>query len=506
MINTAGFLASTNDIRNDDFMAGRIEFQHPRPSRRVDRQSRHHHGVEPWLRRAGRAWRAQQRYHHARLGTVALASGNSFTLDMYGDKLIQLAVGDEIANKVIDVATGKPLPRWSATRARSANGGRVELTAAAARQVVNSVINNTGVIEANSIGTRNGKIVLGGPRLRPKSRACRSKPSKSPAGSTRQQDRGPRRHHPDHRRGHPIPPRDARCLGHAGGGKILVGGDYGGGRPIPAGSTITRPAGSHRIPTATTVTVDAATSFNASATANGHGGKVILWSDMATTFAGTDLGARRRARRQRRLCGGVGEAAACLHRTRRSAARTARPARCCSTARVGILAGTNSGLIENVMLIGGSVSNLQAGGSTGGLVGWNNGTIRNDVSLQNVSLMAGAANQRLGILAGQRRLGLIENVTISGGTVSGGSHNGLAAGGLAGWNEGSILNSTSSSAVGGTGLGSSFGGRRFNEHRDDLEFVGKWRRRRARNRACGRLQRRAVAERLCGRSCRHEPR
>ena len=46
----------------------------------------------------------------ATLGTVALAvPGNSFTLDMYGDKLITLAVGDSIANKVIDVATGKPL-------------------------------------------------------------------------------------------------------------------------------------------------------------------------------------------------------------------------------------------------------------------------------------------------------------------------------------------------------------------------------------------------------------
>ena len=45
----------------------------------------------------------------ATLGTVALASGNSFTLDMYGDKLITLAVGDQIAGKVIDVATGRPL-------------------------------------------------------------------------------------------------------------------------------------------------------------------------------------------------------------------------------------------------------------------------------------------------------------------------------------------------------------------------------------------------------------
>ena len=36
----------------------------------------------------------------ATLGTVSLASGNMFTLDLYGDKLIQLGVGDEIASQV----------------------------------------------------------------------------------------------------------------------------------------------------------------------------------------------------------------------------------------------------------------------------------------------------------------------------------------------------------------------------------------------------------------------
>jgi hypothetical protein len=38
----------------------------------------------------------------ATLGTVALASGNSFTLDMYGDKLITLGVNDQIAGQVKD--------------------------------------------------------------------------------------------------------------------------------------------------------------------------------------------------------------------------------------------------------------------------------------------------------------------------------------------------------------------------------------------------------------------
>src|SRR5262249_39373670 len=78
------------------------------------------------------------------------------------DQLITLQVGDKIANKVIDVATGQPLDALVKNEGvLRANGGQVALTAVAARHVVDSVINNKGVIEANSGGTRNGMIVLG---------------------------------------------------------------------------------------------------------------------------------------------------------------------------------------------------------------------------------------------------------------------------------------------------------------------------------------------------------
>ena len=43
------------------------------------------------------------------------------------------------------------------------------------------------------------------------------------------------------------------------------------------------------IATATTVSVDARPTINASATGRGNGGKVVLWSDNQTTFAGTIL-------------------------------------------------------------------------------------------------------------------------------------------------------------------------------------------------------------------------
>src|SRR6266481_3656581 len=162
VVNTAGFLATTHDIKNSDFMAGRYNFNIPgRPDASIVNQGRITATsggfaalVAPGVRNSGTIT--------ATLGTVALASsGTGFTLDLYGDKLITLAVNDQVASKVIDVATGQPLKSLVSNEGKiRANGGRVELTAAAARTVVDSVINTSGVIKANAIGHRNGMIVL----------------------------------------------------------------------------------------------------------------------------------------------------------------------------------------------------------------------------------------------------------------------------------------------------------------------------------------------------------
>ena len=137
VVNTAGFLATTHDIRNDDFMAGRYNFNIPgRPDASIVNQgtiTATSGGfaalVAPGVRNTGTIT--------ATLGTVALAAGNGFTLDLYGDRLITLAVNDQIAASVKDVQTGKPLKSLVTNDGRiRANGGRVELTAAAARTVV----------------------------------------------------------------------------------------------------------------------------------------------------------------------------------------------------------------------------------------------------------------------------------------------------------------------------------------------------------------------------------
>ena len=293
VVNTAGFLATTHDIKNSDFMAGRYNFNIPgRPDASIVNQGRITATsggfaalVAPGVRNTGTIT--------ATLGTVALVSGNGFTLDLYGDKLITLAVGDQIASKVIDVSTGKPLKSLVSNEGKiRANGGRVELTAAAARTVVDSVINTSGVITANSIGRRNGMIVLS-------AATGASKPAGAPAQTVRISGTlaaaGKKKGTEGGTilvTGENIELASARidASGRKGGGKALIGGDWGGGNPNTSlVKNSSAKLESFVIPTATTVSVDAATTINASARGRGNGGKVVLWSDSETTFAGTIL-------------------------------------------------------------------------------------------------------------------------------------------------------------------------------------------------------------------------
>jgi filamentous hemagglutinin family protein len=292
-INTAGFLATTSDIRNQDFMAGKYNFNIPgNPSASIvnlGKITATSGGfaalVAPGVRNSG--------IISAKLGTVSLAAGNAFTLDFYGDQLITLAVNDQIAGAVKDVQTGETLKSLvSNTGKLKANGGRVELTAAAARVVVDSVINNKGVIEANSIGNKNGMIVLG-------AATGASKPAGAPVQTVKLSGKLSAAGKKAGTKGGTVvvTGEDIQLVGatidasgQAGGGKVLIGGDTGGGKVSPAAASIElAKLESFVIATATTVSVDAASTINASAVAEGNGGKVIVWSNKQTTFAGTIL-------------------------------------------------------------------------------------------------------------------------------------------------------------------------------------------------------------------------
>jgi filamentous hemagglutinin family protein len=87
----------------------------------------------------------------ANAGTVALAAGDRVSLDMIGDGLVKVSV-DGAALNALALNAGTIL----------ADGGRVFLTARSANALLDTVINNTGVIRASTLSMRKGEIVLEG--------------------------------------------------------------------------------------------------------------------------------------------------------------------------------------------------------------------------------------------------------------------------------------------------------------------------------------------------------
>jgi filamentous hemagglutinin family protein len=87
----------------------------------------------------------------AKLGTAALAAGNAVTLDFAGDGLVNIQVKESVVNALVD---NKGLIK--------AGGGHVLMTARSSNALLNTVVNNDGVIEAKTIGHRSGKIFLDG--------------------------------------------------------------------------------------------------------------------------------------------------------------------------------------------------------------------------------------------------------------------------------------------------------------------------------------------------------
>src|SRR3984957_20549442 len=85
----------------------------------------------------------------AQLGTVGLAAGSAATLTFSNNSLLHLQVDQSVWRSV---AANGGLIR--------ADGGQVIMTAGARDALIASVVNNTGVIEARTVGTHDGKITL----------------------------------------------------------------------------------------------------------------------------------------------------------------------------------------------------------------------------------------------------------------------------------------------------------------------------------------------------------
>jgi len=280
-LNVGSLIASTLNIRDDDFLAGRYSFT------RDPNSPANASVINEGLIRAREGgyvvlagdYVANRGIVEARLGTVALAAGSKVTLDLQGDSLINLAVNEKTVASLAGVANSGEI---------NAEGGRVVMTAAVARDLAGTVVNNSGVIRAsgtvskdgaiylvgdggdvsssgslNVSGTRGGNVTVQSTGTTLVSGSVDATGSVGKGGTVQ------------------VLGQYAGLTGNAsidasgstGGGTVLVGGDYQGKNPA--------------VQNAQRTYVGADTQIKADATQNGDGGKVIVWADDVTRYHGT---------------------------------------------------------------------------------------------------------------------------------------------------------------------------------------------------------------------------
>lgn len=268
-IDAAGFLATTAGISDADFMSGHYHFlQSPDWNGAVINE-----GVIS-IADTGMAALVAPAVHNsgviqANLGVVALSSTNEYTIDFYGDQLIQFGLNSVVTKQAKDSAGNAMNDAVSNSGTIIANGGRVLVSANTAAGIVHNAINMSGTVVANSATVKNGVIVLsaagsgGTVKVSGKLSASGAKTGKS-GGTIKVL-------------GKSVEVADGAVLdatGDTGGGEILIGGNaHGAGPEMNADYAIF----------SDTAVADA------SALVNGNGGNVILWSDKGTGFYGNIL-------------------------------------------------------------------------------------------------------------------------------------------------------------------------------------------------------------------------
>jgi filamentous hemagglutinin family protein len=227
-VDVGGLVASTLNVSDADFMAGRYAFSSVLGNTGMGSvlnlgnitaaQGGYVALLSPEVRNEG--------IISASLGQVVLGAADAVTLSMDASGL-QYAVDQGAVQALVD---NKGLVQ--------AEGGQVILSARAANTLASAVINNSGTIEAKGLSSVGGRIMLEADHIT------------LAAGSL------------------------LDASGATGGGNVLVGGDW---------------QGSGTMHQATTVTMETGAKIDASATQTGNGGKVVLWSDIHITNALTQV-------------------------------------------------------------------------------------------------------------------------------------------------------------------------------------------------------------------------
>lgn len=280
-VDVNGLLATTHDISNEDFLADRYRFTKPgKPGATVVNDGTIT-AAEGGLVALVAPGVVNNGVITARLGRVALAGGGAFALDLYGDELVRFVVPDSAAGSV-QTADGQTLASYvSNTGTIIADGGVVALTADTVRSLVSNSVNTSGVIQAQTVSQKGGTIVL----------------DAGPSGTTTVSGRIDATGTASGSKGGSIQvagkivsiKQNARldASGKAGGGEVLVGGNFRGGSGNTTGLSASIPIPARKpIRNAETTVVEAGATIRTDATERGDGGTAVVWADGSTDFQG----------------------------------------------------------------------------------------------------------------------------------------------------------------------------------------------------------------------------
>ena len=253
-IAVGSLVATTSSIANSDFLTGRYNFS-AAPGGAVVTNA----GVISAAQGGAVILAATQVENSGRIeapqGAVGLGAAKSFNVDVNGDGLLRYQVGEAAVGAV--VRNGGTI---------SASGGQILISARSVDAVTRDVINVSGVVEANSVSTRNGEIIFDGGSSGIVSLSGQVQAQGLNAGETGGTVKV---------LGETVAILDGARIdasGQAGGGTILAGGNW---------------HGEGAEPHAQVTTLAQSAVLAADATQSGNGGQVVLWSDATTRAYGT---------------------------------------------------------------------------------------------------------------------------------------------------------------------------------------------------------------------------
>lgn len=279
IVDVSGLVATTHDINNKDFLNNNFNFSksgNPNSSIiNLGKITIKDYGysalVAPYVQNKG--------VIVAKLGKVVLGSTSKFTLDLHGDNLINFIIDKNTIQEAYDLDGNKLTSLIDNQGKIQTNGGYVILKASEINNIIESVVNQSGIIEATNIEEKNGEIILSGG----------NKGIVSNTGSliaTSSTSTGGRIEITGEKIGL-FSGTNINASGKTGGGTVLIGGDYLGGNASPE---VYKELGINKeekiIRTAEYLYIDNNAQIKANSLENGNGGKIILWSDNSSFIYG----------------------------------------------------------------------------------------------------------------------------------------------------------------------------------------------------------------------------